>query len=246
MTSEFQDSIVAVTGAAIGIGAAAARAFSRAGAQVYLLDIDDERGLDVATGVGEYLHCDVTSTSEVSAAFATIDEVHDRLDVLVNNAGGFWQQHGVEDTTDNEWDQVMDLNLKGPFLCARAAIPLLRRSSAPRIVNVGSLAGQTTMYRSSPPYAAAKAGVHALSRVLAYELAADGITSNSIAPSAIATERIAHVRGPEERAKTAASLPVGRYGTPEEVVAAIMFLASAGSGYITGQTLSVNGGRFMT
>lgn len=242
---DFADRVVAISGASIGIGAEAARAFAAAGGRVYLLDIDDERGQAVADGVGTYVHCDVTDTGQVNDTFAKIGSEAGGLDVLVNNAGGFSEQFGVEETTDTEWDKVIDLNLKGVFLCSRAAIPLLRASPAGRIINIGSLAGQTTFYRSSPPYAAAKAGVHALTRVLAWELASEGITANALAPSAVLTDRILAVRGPEERAKTEESIPLGRYGLPEDIVEVILFVSSENSGYMTGQTLSVNGGRFM-
>lgn len=242
---DFSGRTIAITGASIGIGAEAVRAFAGAGGRVFLLDIDDQRGSEVADGAGTYIHCDVTDTIQVTDTFARIASEAGGLDVLVNNAGGFSEQFGVEETTDGEWDKVIDLNLKGVFLCSRAAIPLLRASEAGRIINIGSLAGQTTFYRSSPPYAAAKAGVHALTRVLAWELAAEGITANALAPSAVLTDRILMVRGPEERAQTEESIPLGRYGLPEDIVEVILFLASENSGYMTGQTVSVNGGRFM-
>lgn len=242
---DFRNRVIAVTGAAIGIGAEAARAFAAAGGKVFLIDINDEAGEEVAEGVGTYLHCDVTNSDEVAATFAKIGGEAGGLDVLVNNAGGFAAQFGVEETTDAEWNEVIDLNLKSVFLCSRAAIPWLRASESGRIVNIGSLAGITTFYRSSPPYAAAKAGVHALTRVLAWELAAEGITVNALAPSAVLTERILAVRGPEERAKTEESIPLGRYGLPEDIVEVILFVASENSRYMTGQTLSVNGGRYM-
>ncbi|MGI9595805.1 MAG: SDR family NAD(P)-dependent oxidoreductase [Acidimicrobiales bacterium] len=246
-TWNFDGRVVAVTGSAIGMGAGVVRAFAAAGAEVYGLDVDTERGAAVAADSGtQFVSCDVSSSAEVAATFERIGAAHGRLDVLINNAGGFWEQHTTDSISDEEWDKVIDLNLKGVFLCARAAIPLLRESDQGRIITIGSLAGQTAMYRSSPPYAAAKAGVLALTRVLAYELAADGITSNAIAPSAVMTDRIKVVRSEEERAKTAASIPLGRYGEVDDLVSWMLFLASAESGYMTGETLSVNGGRFMS
>jgi 3-oxoacyl-[acyl-carrier protein] reductase len=242
---DFTGRVVAITGASIGIGAETARAFGRAGGRVFLLDVDDEPGRRVAEGVGTYIHCDVTDTDQVTGAFDRINAEAGGLDVLVNNAGGFGRQFGVEDTTDEEWDRIVNLNLKGVFLCSRAAIPMLRESAGGRIINIGSLAGQATFYRSSPPYAAAKAGVHALTRVLAWELARDGITANAVSPSAVLTDRIVAVRGPEERAATEQSIPLRRYGQPADIVEVIMFLASDGSRYMTGETVAVNGGRFM-
>lgn len=243
---DFSDRIVAVTGASIGMGAGAVASFAAAGASVYALDIDVARGEQVAADAGAtFIECDVTDGAAVAASFAGIGQGAGRLDVLINNAGGFWEQLTTELTSEEEWNKVIDLNLKGVFLCSQHAIPLLRQSSVGRIITLGSLAGQTTIYRSSPPYAAAKAGVLALSRVLAYELAADGITSNVIAPSAVLTDRVRQVRGPEERAATQATIPLGRYGEVDDIVAWMLFLASEEAGYMTGQVVTVNGGRWM-
>jgi NAD(P)-dependent dehydrogenase (short-subunit alcohol dehydrogenase family) len=243
---DFGDRVVAVTGSAIGMGAGAVETFKAAGAHVYGLDVDVDRATGVAAATGTtFIECDVTNRIAVAAAMGRIADDHGRLDVLINNAGGFWEQLTTEDTSEEEWDRVIDLNLKGVFLCSQLAIPLLRSSEAGRIITLASLAGQTTMYRSSPPYAAAKAGVLALSRVLAYELAGDGVTANVISPSAVLTDRVKKVRGPEERAKTQATIPLGRYGEVEDIVAWMMFLATAEAGYMTGQVVTVNGGRWM-
>lgn len=242
----FDEHVVAVTGAATGIGKAAAAAFAEAGATVYLLDVDAEGGLAAAgADGGTFVHCDVTSADSVEAAFRSIGEERARLDVLVNNAGGFGRQGVTEEIPIEEWEHVIDLNLTAVFRTSKAALPLLRLSSAGRIINLGSLAGQLTSYRTSPPYAAAKAGVHSLTRVLASELAAEGITVNAIAPSAVLTERILHLRDADERAATARSIPLGRYQGANELAAWILFLASSEAGFATGQTIGVNGGRYM-
>ena len=196
-------------------------------------------------GVGIYVHADVTSTESLQGAFATIHGDEGRLDVLVNNAGGFGTQSTTETIDPAEWSDLIDLNLTSVFLSCRAAIPLLRQSTAGRIINLGSLAGQTGGFRTSPAYAAAKAGVHSYTRVLAHELAADGITVNALAPSAVLTDRILEVRDEEERAATARSIPLGRYQTPDELASWVVFLASDASGFMTGETVAVNGGRFM-
>ena len=248
VTYDFSNRVVAVTGAATGIGAAVAAAFSHAGANVFVLDIDSENGAEVAGRLDRavFLRCDVTDPEQIEAAFERIRTEGDRLDVLVNNAGGFWVQRTTEDLPYEEWQRVIDLNLTAVFLTSKAAVPLLRASTAGRIINLGSMAGQTAGYRTSPAYAAAKAGVHSLTRVMAHELAADGITVNALAPSAVMTERISQVRDEAEREATAQTIPLGRYQTPEEAAGWVLQLASTEAGYMTGQTVSVNGGRFMT
>lgn len=243
---DFAGVVVVVTGSSIGMGEGAVRALSAAGADVYGVDIDADRGGPIAEEAGAtFVECDVTDGAAVAALIERIGTDHGRLDVLINNAGGFWEQLTTEETSDAEWDKVIDLNLKAVFLLSRASIPLLRESGRGRIITLGSLAGQTTMYRSSPPYSAAKAGVMALNRVLAYELAGDGITANVIAPSAVLTDRVRAVRGPEERAATQATIPLGRYGEVDDIVHWMMFLASEEAGYMTGQVVTVNGGRWM-
>ena len=247
MSRRDPDRIVVVTGAATGIGRATALAFGAEGAFVYLLDIDAESGSEAAGHIEHslFISCDVTSEQDVADAFGLIGEQSQRVDVLVNNAGGFPTQRNLEDTSLEEWRQIVDLNLTSVFLITRAAVPLLRRSGAGSIVNLGSLAGQVANYRTAPPYAAAKAGVHALTRVLAWELAPEGITVNALSPSAVMTERIEQLRDEAERQATAASIPLGRYQNPEEIAGWVLFLASEEAGFMTGQTVSVNGGRFM-
>ena len=245
MTYDFSDHVVAVTGAAIGIGRATAGQFASAGASVYLLDIDDRAGSEAAAAGGTYVHCDVTSHDDISNALARIEADHGRLDVLVNNAGGFGVQRTTEELAPQEWQWLLDLNLTSVFLVSRRAISLLRASDNGRIITIGSLAALVSSYKASPAYAAAKAGVHALTRVLAHELARDGITVNAIAPSAVLTERIRQLRDEAERADTARSIPLGRYQGPEELAAWVLFLASVEAGFMTGQTISVNGGRHM-
>jgi NAD(P)-dependent dehydrogenase (short-subunit alcohol dehydrogenase family) len=247
MSSSFQDRVVVVTGAAVGIGKACATAFGAAGGTVFLVDVDAVRGAAAAAGIdgASFIECDLTSEQQVAATIGKISDATDRIDVLVNNAGGFGVARGIEDTTVDEWRHVVDVNLTSVFLMTRAALPLLRRSQTGRIINLGSLAGQTAGWRTAPPYVAAKAGVHALTRAMATELAPEGITVNALAPSAVLTERIEELRNEAELKETAEAIPLGRYQRPEELAHWVLFLASPEAGFMTGQTVSVNGGRFM-
>ncbi len=228
-----------------------AEAFAEAGARVYVVDLDEAGGEAVARGIRErggnasFLACDVTDFARVRAVFDQILAEAGRLDILVNSAGGFWKQLSVEETPEEEWDRVVDLNLKSIFLCAKAAIPAFKRQGSGRIVNIGSMAGVSVLQPSSPPYAAAKAGVHSLTRVLAFELGKHGVTANAIAPGTTATERVIAVRGQEQLDMIGKGTLIGRIAEVSDIVGWVLFLASPEAGYLTGQTLSVNGGRLM-
>jgi NAD(P)-dependent dehydrogenase (short-subunit alcohol dehydrogenase family) len=239
---------VVITGSATGIGEAAARRFGHFGDTLFLLDIDATTGAEVASSIpgSHFSSCDVTSEDSVRSAVDAIAMRTDRIDVLVNNAGGFETTRGIADTDLDEWRRVVELNLTSVFLMTRATLHLLRKSDAGRVINLGSLAGQSVGPETSPPYVAAKGGVHALTRALAAELAVDGITVNSVAPSAVLTDRIRRIRDDRDLEAVAASVPLGRYQTPEEVAGWIFFLSTEEAGFMTGQTLSVNGGRFMS
>jgi 3-oxoacyl-[acyl-carrier protein] reductase len=240
-----------VTGAAKGIGAVTAEAFAREGARVAALDVDGA-GLDATvatlTAAGAAvvgLKTDVTSASDIRSAVEQVLGRWDRIDVLVNNAGGFAAMRALENTSEAEWDAILRSNLTSAFLASRAVLPAMKRQRAGRIVNLASVVARGGAVRVPAHYAAAKAGVIALTRMLALEVAAVGITVNAVAPGTTATDRVLAARTPEETARVAAAIPLGRLGQPAEVADAILFLASDAARFVTGAVLDVNGGQEM-
>jgi 3-oxoacyl-[acyl-carrier protein] reductase len=243
---------VVITGAAGGIGEAAARAFHQQGAHVFLLDIDGARAAAIAASLknehgttAQAIALDITNESAVSKAFAEIVSAGHGLDVLINCAGGYKKLLTVEQMDIDEWDRTVALNLRSVFLCCRAAIPLLKLSQAGRIINITSISGRTVHAASSPAYGAAKAAVTQLTRFLAYELGPDGITANTIAPLTTLTPRVAALRTAEDVAKIAAQVPLRRLATVDDHVNAMLYLASDGASFVSGIALDTNGGRVM-
>lgn len=239
---------VVITGAAAGIGEAAARGFYEQGAHVFLLDIDAGRVQAIASELGERaqaIQVDITHPEAVIKAFEAIDQAGYGLDIFINCAGGYQKLLTVEKMDLEEWDKTIALNLRATFLCCQAAIPRLKKSSAGRIINVTSISGRTVHAASSPAYGAAKAGVTQLTRFLAYELGPFGITANTIAPLTTLTPRVAALRTPEDFARIASQVPMGRLATVDDHVAAMLYLASDGAGFVTGVALDTNGGRVM-
>jgi 3-oxoacyl-[acyl-carrier protein] reductase len=243
--------VVMLTGAAKGIGAAAAVALGRAGARVAVLDVDGPGAETVAKGVtglgteAVALRTDVTAAADVQRAVDTVVGRWGRIDGLVNNAGGFPRMRRSEDITEAEWEEILRLNVTSVFLCSRAVLPVMRRQHAGRIVNLSSVVARGGPVLTALHYAAAKAAVLGITHHLARELAANGITVNAVAPGPTGTERVLAARTPEASRQLAAAIPAGRFGEPGEIADAIVFLLSDAARYVTGATLDVNGGMAM-
>jgi 3-oxoacyl-[acyl-carrier protein] reductase len=244
-----QDRIAVVTGAARGIGKAVAERLAAGGDLVVVVDLDGaaaEKTAGQIRAAGRRARAaavDVSSYKDVEAMMAGIAGEHGGIDILVNNAG-IIRRGTLETVTEQDWDAVMAVNLKGTFNCCKHAVPRMLGRSGGRIVNVASISGRAGDITSAPGYGPSKAGMINLTKTLAMELAPHGITVNAVAPHAIATEMSG--QWPEEkRQRIIQSIPLRRLGLPEEVAAAVAFLASAEAAFITGATLDVNGGTLM-
>jgi 2-keto-3-deoxy-L-fuconate dehydrogenase len=237
-----------VTGGASGIGLTTARLLAAQGARVAVLDRDPLPDSESAAGPGIRLHgvqVDVSDDTAVQKAVAAAIEHLGQLDVLVNNAG-IGAQGGVEDNPDDEWHRVLDVNVVGMVRVTRAALPALRKSSAAAIVNTSSIAA-TAGLPQRVLYSASKGAVSAMTRAMAADLLPDGIRVNAVNPGTADTPWIgrllAKADDPEaERAALEARQPHGRLVSPEEIAAAIAYLASPAAGSVTGVAVAVDGG----
>lgn len=244
--------VAVVTGGAAGLGAAIARFLARDGADIALWDWNIEHAPAVAEEIRalgrRVVICkvDVSRRTDVEAAVKTVRAELGPIGILVNNAGVSPEKDFVQ-ITDDDWDRVMDINLKGTFICTQAVIGDMIDATWGRIINISSSSAQSGA-RRMVHYAATKGGVIAFSKALAQEVGALGITVNNVPPSFVYTDGLKSVenRFPEGLAGYARqNIPVNRVGQPEDIANAVAFLASEASGYITGHTLSVNGGRYM-
>ncbi len=242
MTSS--EKVALVTGAARGIGLATAKRFLREGWRVALLDIEEQLLQDAATQLERpdaalALHCDVADPAMVTRAFVQLARRFGRLDALVNNAG-IAQFAPLMETSDDDWHRILAVNLTGPFLCTKAAVPLLREQGG-TIVNITSISAvRASTLRSA--YGTSKAGLAHLTKQLAVELASAGIRVNAVAPGPVDTAMAKAVHTPDIRAGYHDAIPLNRYGLEEELAEAIFFLSCDRSSYITGQVLAVDGG----
>ena len=246
MTARFAAKVVIVTGAGNGIGAATARRFAREGAKVLCADIDETAALSVAEeiaadgGTAAACRTDIRDADNVSAMIEFALERFGALNIMINNAGAGAQKHFIE-TPLETLRAMLDVNVIGTFLCAQAAARQMMNAGGGAIVNFSSHSG---LLGSSgrAAYAASKGGIIAMTRVMAVDLAAHKIRVNAIAPGPIDVPRSRKQHTGERREAWQRAVPLGRYGAPEEVAGAALFLASDDASYVTGQTIAVDGG----
>jgi 3-oxoacyl-[acyl-carrier protein] reductase len=247
--SRYADRVVVVTGAARGIGAGTAKRFADEGASVAVLDLQEEAAAATAKGLGAAraigVACNVSETESVEAAVARVVEELGKVDVLVNNAG-VTRDNLLFKMTDDDWDTVMNVHLRGSFLMSRAVQKHMVAAKYGKILNLSSVSALGN--RGQANYSAAKMGLQGLTRTLALELGPFGVNVNAIAPGFIVTDMTDDTARrvgvePEDFRKAAAERnPVRRVGYPEDIAAAAAFLCSDEASYITGQTLYVDGG----
>ena len=237
-----------ISGGARGMGATEAKLFASHGAAVAIGDVleDEGRGVEaeivIAGGRAMFIPLDVTSEKSWSDAISAIAQSFGRLDILVNNAGV--SGHGtIESTTSEDWDHVMDVNSKGPFLGTKVAVPFMRRSGGGSIINISSQLGIVGTDISSPQYQSSKGSIRLLTKSTAIQYASEGIRCNSVHPGPVNTDMTAERRNdPEIYAKMTDNIPMGRYGEPEEIANGVLYLASDESAFVTGSELVLDGG----
>jgi len=238
--------VALISGGARGQGAAEARLFTREGAKVVFGDILDVEGKQVeadiraAGGDATYVHLDVTNESSWRAAVDTAVRLYGTLHILVNNAGIYIRKR-IEETTEDDLDQIMAVNVKGVFLGTKQAIPAMRRAGGGSIINISSTAGLVGNPNGSPAYTATKGAVRLFTKATAVQHAKDHIRCNSVHPGPIDTDMLKEAAGGLEQTYRQ-RVPLGRFGTVEDIAYGVLYLASDESSFVTGSELVIDGG----
>ena len=246
---KLSNQVAIVTGAGQGMGAATAARLANEGAAVVVSDINESKTARVAEEINDSggraisAKTDVTKEDEVASMVGCAIDTYGSVSILVNNAGILYPTR-IDDVTKAEWDQVLDVNLNGTFLCSKAVLSTMKQKGYGRIVNMSSSAGRSVSTLGGVHYTAAKAGVLGLTRAMAKEVAPFGITVNAVCPGLIDTEMVRIECTPERIKGYEESFPISRLGTPEEVAQLILFLVTD-SQYITGASIDINGGDLM-
>jgi NAD(P)-dependent dehydrogenase (short-subunit alcohol dehydrogenase family) len=247
--------VAIVTGGGSGIGEAAAKLLAAEGAKVAIVDIDDENGrrvakeIKAARGTAEFWHMDISQEKEVEKTLADINKKYGQLHILVNNAGITGNARPSHETTSADWDAVMNVNLRGTFLCTKYAVPYILKTGGGSVINVSSIMG--ILGGPTPVYCSSKGGIRTLTKADAVTYARQNIRFNSVHPGYIITPLFKNLAaktplGVEKSIeREGANIPMGRMGTPEEIANGILYLASDESSYVTGLELIIDGGKII-
>lgn len=247
----FLNKVVIVTGAGRGMGRACGLLFAAEGAAVAFIDIESDGIQEAVTQVktegGQALAilCNVSKSVEVQRTVEKVVAELGTVDILINNAGVLRTTTPLEDITEEEWDLIMDVNLKGGFLFSRAVLPIMREKRYGKIVNISSSAGRSTSELGGAHYTASKAGVLGLTRHTAREYGPYGISVYSVCPGLVETPMIREQASQEKLAHWLAQIPLGRFAEPTEEANLVLFLASDQASYMTGATIDFNGGSLL-
>ena len=243
-----ENKVALISGGSRGMGAAEAEMFAAEGAHIVIADILEDEGRKTASKIAEtgarclFTNLDVLKASDWESAISTVTSAFGKLDILVNNAGVTSRMMLLE-TSEPEWDRVMDINTKGTFLGIKTAIPAMKYSGGGSIVNISSQMGLVGADYISPQYQASKGAVRILTKSVAIQYASDNIRCNSIHPAPIETDMTADIRDDADSFQDMLRrIPMGRYGKPEEVAYAVLYLASDESSFVTGSEVVVDGG----
>jgi NAD(P)-dependent dehydrogenase (short-subunit alcohol dehydrogenase family) len=240
-----------ITGGGTGIGQAIARAFACEGAQIAVVGrrrekLDETHQLLLQAGCSALtLECDVTKAADTTRVVKSAEDAFGKVNVLVNNAGAL-SVSTVENISEEDWDQVMSTNVKGPFLMSRATLPAMRRAGGGSIINIGSVLGLVAI-RDRAAYCASKGGVTMLTKAMALDHAHDNIRVNCLCPSIVESDMTRNLfaqteAGRQARESRLASIPLGRFGKPADIIGLAVFLASEESSWMTGTVIPVDGG----